>query len=198
MSAKHQLIRSLVAVCVLAALGTLKIYAGVPIASLPFTIYDDKDSTNNHYIASGWIGHVNGVKMNESCTNNPHGGKTCYRFEYSEPDNWAGVVWQYPVNDWGDLLGGWNLTGAKELVFWARGEKGGETVTFKFGILGADKTYSDSSGGELDNVKLTANWKEYHIDLTGKDMSCIKTGFAWTTIGQGQPVVFYLDDIQYK
>jgi hypothetical protein len=52
-------------------------------------------------------------------------------------DQWGGVVWQHPANDWGDANGGFNLTGAKKLTFWARGEKGGEKVSFEFGLLGA-------------------------------------------------------------
>jgi hypothetical protein len=51
----------------------------------------------------------------------------------------GGVVWQSPAGDWGEKPGGWNLTGAKRLVFKARGAKGGETLGFQFGLLGKDK-----------------------------------------------------------
>ena len=71
-------------------------------------------------------------------------------------------------------------------------------MTFKFGILGADKKYPDSAGDELDDVKLTADWKEYDIDLAGKDLTRIKTGFVWTVTGQGRPVAFFLDDIRFE
>lgn len=167
-------------------------------AKLPFTVFDEKGSPNNHYIASGWMGNAKGIKMDDGCTNNPHAGKTCLRVEYSEAGDWAGVVWQDPANDWGELPGGWNLTGAKKLKFWARGEKGGESVTFKFGILGADKKVSDTATGESDGAKLTKEWQEITIDLTDKDLTRIKTGFVWTLPGQGAPVVFYLDDIRFE
>jgi len=36
------------------------------------------------------------------------------------------------------------------------------------------------------------------IDLSGKDLSRIKTGFVWIATGQGAPIDFYLDDIQYE
>jgi hypothetical protein len=201
MRRNSQLICKVVAGCVFAGL-----WAGVraveaPYAKavqLPFIVYDEKGSTNNHYIPSGWMGNTRGIRMDEGCTNRPHAGMTCLRFEYSEAGDWAGVVWQDPVNDWGDQAGGWNLAGAKRLAFWARGENGGETVTFKFGILGSDKKYPDSAGGELDDVKLTKAWKEYSIDLAGKDLSRIKTGFVWVLRGQGQPVTFYLDDIRFE
>jgi len=164
----------------------------------PLTVYDDQDSTNNHYIPAGWMGNTAAIKMDIGYTTNPHGGKTCMRFEYSAADNWGGVVWQDRANDWGDQPGGGILTGHKKLTFWARGDKGGETVDFKFGILGSDKKYSDSATGETGDVQLTKEWKKYVIDLTGKDLSRIKTGFVWTLAGQGSPVVFFLDDIRYE
>jgi hypothetical protein len=165
---------------------------------LPFTVFDEKGSTNNHYIPSGWMGNTKGIKLDDGCTSNPHGGKTCLRFEYSEAGEWAGVVWQDPANDWGDQPGGWNFTGATKLKFWARGDKGGETVTFKFGVLGSDKKYFDTGAGEASAVRLTKEWQEYTIDLAGKDLTRIKTGFVWTLAGQGSPVVFFLDDIRFE
>ena len=165
---------------------------------LPFTVYEEKGSPNNHYIPSGWMGNTKGTKMDDGCTSSPHGGKTCLRVEYSEAADWSGIVWQDPANDWGDQAGGFNLTGAKKLSFWARGEKGGEVVSFKLGILGSDKKYSDSATGEASGLKLTKEWTEYTIDLSGKDLTRIKTGFVWSLAGQGAPVVFYLDDIRYE
>jgi hypothetical protein len=193
----------LVMVCVLGGLcasvqTTRAEDAPAATAKLPFTVFDEKGSTNNHYIASGWMGNTQGIKLDEGCMVNPHGGNTCIRVEYSESGNWAGVVWQDPANDWGDQPGGWNLTGAKKLKFWARGDKGGEAVTFKFGVLGSDKKNFDSATGENGPVKLTKEWQEYSIDLSGKDLRRIKTGFVWTLAGQGSPVVFFLDDIRFE
>jgi len=164
----------------------------------PFFIYDDKGSTNNHFVPSGWMGSTGSIQADDGCTNNPHTGGTCLRFAYNAPDQWGGVVWQDPVNDWGDVPGGWNLTGAKKLSFWGRGEKGGEIVSFKFGVLGPDKKYSDSATGESTDLKLTRHWTIYTIDLTGKNLTRVKTGFVWTLSGQGHPVIFYLDDIRYE
>ncbi len=204
MKTNPQLIRGMVVALFLAGLG-----AGVPAlraedapaakaVKLPFTVYDEKGGANNHYIPSGWMGNTKGTKLDEGCTNNPHGGKCCLRIEYSEAGDWAGIVWQDPVSDWGDQPGGFNLTGAKKLKFWARGNKGGETVNFKFGILGADKKYPDSATGETGSLTLTPEWKEYAVELEGKDLTRIKTGFVWTLAGQGSPVVFFLDDIRFE
>ncbi len=164
-------------------------------AQLPLELVSEDGDTP--YVPSGYMGNTGAIKMSES-TVNPHSGKTALKVEYTANDNWAGVVWQSPANDWGDAPGGWNLTGAKKLTFWARGEKGGEGVTFSYGLIGKDKKYSDSGKGETGKVQLTTDWKQYSIDLTGQDLSRIKTGFCWVVAANGQPVTFYLDDIRYE
>lgn len=167
-------------------------------ATLPFYVYENQSSRTNHYTPSGWMGKAAAIKMNPGWKENPHSPPTCLQFQFTAAADWAGVVWQDPVNDWGDSDGGWNLTGAKKLVFWARGEAGGETVSFKFGLLGSDKKFFDSASGGLDGVALTKEWKEYAIDLTYQNLARIKTGFCWTVAGQGHPVTFYLDDIRFE
>jgi len=165
-------------------------------AVLPLVIYAENGDPQP-YIPSGYMGTTAAIKMNPACTVQPHSGKTCLQADYTYIDNWGGVVWQNPVNDWGKLPGGYDLTGAKTLSFWARGDQGGEVVTFLYGLLGADAAYSDSSTGKVV-ATLTKDWKQYTISLTGKDLSQIKTGFAWTLAAPGKSVRFYLDDIQYQ
>jgi len=172
--------------------------AAAPTAALPFVVYDEGDRTGLTYVPSGYMGNTGAIKIDERCTTNPHSGKTCMQVQYTARDNWGGVVWQSPANDWGDKPGGKNLTGAKRLSFWARGEKGGEVVTFLCGLLGKDKAFPDSVQEKLDKVTLDKEWKQYTIDLKGKDLTRIKTGFAWTLAASGSPVTFYLDDIKYE
>ncbi|HTV40782.1 MAG TPA: hypothetical protein VMF08_09415 [Candidatus Sulfotelmatobacter sp.] len=201
MRVNYQIICNAVVVCVFFTFGGGAYAGDVPTGApvpLPFTVYTEKGDTNNHYIPSGWMGNMKGIRMDEGWPAKSPGGNTCCRFEYSEPGDWAGIAWQDSANDWGDRPGGWNLTGAKKLTFWARGENGGERVTFKFGIIGSEKKYRDSSEGEIDNLKLTKRWKRYSIKVSGKDLSRIKTGFAWALNGQGQRVVFYLADIKFE
>ena len=165
-------------------------------ATLPLVLYAE-DSNPQPYIPSGYMGTTAAIKMDPACTASPHSGKTCLQVDYMYIDNWGGVVWQDPANDWGKLPGGYDLTGAKTLSFWARGDQGGEVVTFLYGLLGAEAAYPDSSTGKVQ-ATLTKDWKQYTIDLSGKDLSDIKTGFAWTLAAPGKSVRFYLDDIQYQ
>ena len=131
------------------------------------------------------MGNAKAIKMDPaSASNHPHAGKTCLRAEFAEAQGWGGVVWQSPANDWGDRPGGFDLTGAKRLTFWARGADGGEAVSFEFGILPRAKKFPDTAKGSLGKVKLGADWKQYRIDLEGKDLSRIKTGFVWVVAGR--------------
>ena len=51
------------------------------------------------------------------------------RVEFQGSQGWGGVVWQSPAGDWGDRPGGYDLTGAKRISFWARGDEGDEVYT---------------------------------------------------------------------
>ncbi len=115
---------------------------------------------------------------------------------FSASDGWGGVLWQSPANDWGDRDGGLDLTGATTLEFWARGENGGEIVTFQVGGL-EGKPFSDSFKAQKREVSLTKNWARYRIALDGLDLSRTKTAFGWIVAPKGDPVTFYLDDVQF-
>lgn len=167
-------------------------------ATLPFYVYENGSSPKNHYIPAGWMGKTSAIKMNLGWVENPHSAPSCMQFQFNSDAEWGGIIWQDPADDWGDRDGGWNLAGATKLVFWARGEKGGEAVSFKFGVLGRDKKFFDFASGGLEGVTLTKEWKEYTIDLTNQNLARIKTGFGWSLAGQGQPVTFYLDDIRFE
>ncbi len=165
-------------------------------ATLPLTVY--AESGDDAYVPAGYMGNAAAIKMDTGWETNPHSGKTCIKASYTASDNWGGVVWQSPANDWGDLPGGWDLSGARQLSFWARGDKGGEIVNFSFGLIAKDKKYPDSASNQLEKVRLTNEWNHYTIYLKGQDLSAIKTGFVWTLAPTGAPVTFYLDDIRYE
>jgi len=185
--------------CDEAALAGVKIQTEVPTPAAPppkMVIYADGMSSFP-YTPSGWMGNQKAIRLDEKCMTNPHEGETCMKLQYLAPDQWGGVIWQNPTNDWGDKPGGYNLTGATAITFWARGESGGEKVKFVFGVIKPEKRYFDTANAELE-IELTNEWARYSIDLTGKNLTRIKTGFGWTVAGQGKVVTFYLDDIQYE
>jgi hypothetical protein len=168
-----------------------------------FPVYTDARSPDNHYIPAGYMGDFSDVKIEGACFDNPHSGTTCIKITYtnavSNGARWVGVYWQSPANNWGDKKGGFDLTGAKKLTFWARGAKGGERIE-EFKLGGLTGLYPDSDIAGIGPVLLTPEWKQYEIDLNGKDMSYISGGFCWSTNIDVNPdgAVFYLDDIKYE
>ncbi|RLD18990.1 MAG: hypothetical protein DRI36_00080 [Caldiserica bacterium] len=175
-------------------------YKGYAV-QFPFYVYKDRTYRGNHYIPSGWMGDYGDIKLNENCRENPYSGKTCIKIVYtakkSQGAGWAGIYWQNPANNWGTVKGGYDLTGSKKLVFYARGEKGGEVAEFKMG--GIQGEYSDTDMATTGPIVLSKKWRKYEIDLTGLDLSYISGGFCWVTSSQDNPegCTIYLDEIVY-
>ena len=150
------------------------------------------------YQPTGWLGDAKAMTLETKSTENPHSGKTCIRVDFNgATGNLAGIVWQNPRNNWGSLPGGYNLSGAKSLTFWARGASGGEHLNFGYGMVGKDKQYPDSSTATLRGITLGKDWQQYSINLAGRDLSCIISGFFWTAVDMDKPITFFLDDIEY-
>ncbi len=161
---------------------------------MPCKVYGD--GVQAFWYPSGYMGQTQSLKVNENCKENPHSGATCLKIAYTARNGWAGIFWQNPPNDWGDKAGGANLSKAHTLVFWARGEKGGEKVSFWMGGL-KGKKFSDTAAAKLENIVLKKTWTRYRIPLDGQDLSCIKTGFGFNLANDGEPFAFYVDDIEY-
>ncbi|MFH0826856.1 MAG: hypothetical protein V1923_03090 [Candidatus Omnitrophota bacterium] len=168
-----------------------------------FVVYADKNSRENHYIPSGWMGDYGDIKLNDQVMQNPQSGTTCMQISYSakkaQGQGWAGIYWQNPANNWGTKKGGFDLTGMTKVTFWARGEKGGEAIQ-KFIVGGIKGTYADTANIEIGPIELTNAWKQYTINITGKDLSYISGGFGWVTTADLNPdgCTFYLDNIRFE
>ena len=185
-------------------------------------VYHDFGDTNNHFTQKALMfGKDESLvhDMNENWTDDPHAGRSCIRCEQVlREGDWGG--WLF-LNGWlpegsdvpqlndGSMPGqGLDLRGAQRLSFWARGEKGGERVEFitcGFGYDGPKSVnvdYPDSCPKQtLGTVKLTDSWKEYTIDLRGRDLSSIALGFGYVLAGKSTNAglnVFYLDDIRFE
>ncbi|MFH0855268.1 MAG: hypothetical protein V1869_01945 [Candidatus Omnitrophota bacterium] len=171
--------------------------------SKEFTVYSDKNAKVNHYIPSGWMGDYGDIKMNDQSADNPKSGATSIQFIYSgkksQGQGWAGVYWQNPANNWGNKKGGFDLSGMNKLTFWARGAKGGEVIQ-KVMVGGIKGTYPDTAMVEMGPIELTDAWKQYTVNLSGKDISYINGGFGWTTTADLNPegATFYIDDIKFE
>jgi hypothetical protein len=173
-----------------------------PEVSCPFFIYADWGSDLNHYVPEGWMGDISDIKFDDN-----------YRLDSKRPNviqitytpggsnQWAGIYWwDPPGGNFGEKDGGFDLSCATKLTFWARGEIGGEKGEFKVG--GIKDTYQDSLQPAFSTgpITLTNEWVQYTLDLTGKDLRHIIGGFVWVTNKPSNPngATIYLDDIMFE
>lgn len=171
-----------------------------------FYVYKDKDSSDNHFIPSGKMGDVNDLFIEDGMVNPQRAGKSqnylknylkiSYSALNSYGQGWAGVYWQNPANNWGEIVqAGYDLSGARRLTFWARGENGGEEIECKIG--GIQGVYGDSSEAVTSGkIQLTGDWKKYTLDLSGKELSYVIGGFCFVVNPPAK--TFYLDEIRYE
>jgi hypothetical protein len=157
--------------------------ASRPKACLPFALGDP-------FFASGYMGDQSAVRTRTE--------GTTMHVDFQKSGSWAGLVWQSPANDWGKKPGGLDFTGATTLSFRARGAKGGERVTFGFGIIDSKAKFADSAKAELKNLPLSAEWKTFRIPLAGKDLSQVKSGFYWVAACQEETISFSVADVRYE
>lgn len=170
---------------------------------VPFFVYDDFGSQNNHYVPTGWMGDVADLKMDMACTTVKYRGNYSIKIVYAPNQKaikqWVGVYWQNPANNWGDKKGGYNLTGAKKIVFFAKGERGNEVLS-EVKIGGISGVFADTDVAWIKNIKLTNEWKEYKINVSESDLSSIAGGFCVVFSKKDNPggCTVYLDEIRYE
>jgi len=185
-----------------------------------FDVYTDAGSGGNHFpvMAKMWgYGSYDMIEMDECFADarQLHQNSATYikaTFRPQSGNSWGGFYFmngiflsntEEPQQNWGDCTNaGFNLIGATKLTFFARGEKGGEQVEFFVGGIGwPDKPYRESLPKiSTGYVTLSKEWKQYTIDLTGKDLRYVLSGFGWVTNAPrnlGQEITFYIDDIRF-
>ncbi|MGB5193764.1 MAG: glycoside hydrolase family 2 TIM barrel-domain containing protein, partial [Polyangiales bacterium] len=164
---------------------------------MPFYVYRD-GFEGMPWAPSGWMGATEQLTMDGDHADNPHEGKACIKMHFvGEPGTWVGVAWQHPANNWGEQEGGYDLSGAKYLELWARGEFGVETLNLGVGLIGQDKAHPDSGKTTVEDIQLEKEWKRYRIRLKKLDLSSIKTGFVVVLTGRRPDTTVYLDSIRF-
>lgn len=155
--------------------------------AVPFEVSAD-------FIPAGYMGdHGDITQTADDCPDRPdEAAGACYTVEYAAEggNGWAGVVWQYPQDNWG-ALPGLCVEGATKVVFQAKGAAGGEAVGF------------GAAGGQTaGDLILTDEWASYEITLppnyneSGENGGVV-AGFSWSAGAAGGPLTFYIDDIRW-
>jgi hypothetical protein len=165
----------------------------------PLYVYADWGSDLNHYTPAGFMGDTDNIDLDDNYqldSERPNVIQIIYTPGGSQ--GWAGIYWwDPPDSDWGKVDGGFDLSCATKLAFWAKGENGGEKAEFKVGGLKGDYQDSLQPAETTGPIVLTENWIEYSIDLAGKDLSHIIGGFVWVTNDTNGGTI-YLDDIIFE
>ena len=162
-----------------------------------FWVYSDGGAPTNHYGLS-YMGVYTDVQMEAFYTATVHSGSTAIRVTYTASETtglrWGGGAWLDPEGNWSGASGGFYLQGATELVFWAKGERGGELVEFGMGGVPEDAPARSLA------VRLTDRWQRYAIPLHGLNLDRVVEGFYWAANCDNNPggVIFYLDDVHYR
>jgi len=172
-----------------------KIKFKVPKARLPFYIY--KDNEDLPYLPSAYMGNYKALNIDLAQNKEVHSGNTAIKITYSEESGWYGIGFVDPANDWGDILGGYNISGAKTFSFWAKSKFSGVVVKLGFGLIDSDKPFPDSAK-KSEEITLTSEWKKYSIKVKREDLSCIRSGLVMFASSYGYPQTIYIDDVVFE
>ena len=167
----------------------------VPKAKLPFYVYKDNEDTP--YFPSAYMGNHKSIAVDLNNKQQVYSGKSSIKISYKANHDWYGIGFVDPVNDWGTILGGYDISGAKTFSFWAKASKKNVVATIGFGLIGKDKPFPDTAKKSIE-IKLKTKWKKYTINLKKLDLSCIRSGLVLFSSSYGSPQDIYLDDVVFE
>lgn len=167
----------------------------VPKATLPFYVY--KDGEDMPYFPSAYMGNYKALEVVTKSKTDIHSGSASLKISYNQVYDWYGIGLVDPADDWGDILGGYDISGAETFSFWAKASDKNITATIGFGLIGKDKPYPDTAKKSIE-VKLSTKWKRYTIKLKKLDMSCIRSGLVIFSSGSGSNHDIYFDNVVFE
>jgi len=167
----------------------------VPKIELPFYVYQDND--NLPFTPSGHMGNYKAMEVDLNHQEDVHSGNTAIKIRYNARNDWYGVGFVDPANDWGDILGGYDLSGAKTFSFWAKAGDDNVKATIGFGLIGKDKPFPDTAKKSKEII-LNTEWKKYTIKIKKLDLSCIRSGLVVFSSSNGFTQDIYIDDVVFE
>lgn len=163
--------------------------------TLPFYVYND--GPNMPYSPSAIMGNFEHVEVDTKNNEQILSGENALKISYNAPGDWFGVGLVDPPNDWGEILGGYDISGAKKFSFWAKADTDELITTIGFGLVGKDKPFPDSAVTSVE-ITLTNKWKRYSINIKKLNLSCIRSGLVVVAKGKGYRYSIWLDDIVFE
>ncbi|MDG1728808.1 MAG: glycoside hydrolase family 2 TIM barrel-domain containing protein [Algibacter sp.] len=167
----------------------------VPKVNLPFYVY--KDVENEPYTASAFMGNYKVMTVDSQHKSDKHSGKAALKISYNQEYDWYGLGLVNPANDWGDILGGYDVSGAKRFSFWAKSSKNNVVATIGFGLIGKDKPYPDTAKKSKE-IKLSTKWEKYSFSVKKLDLSCIRSGLTIFSSSYRSRQDIFIDDVVFE
>lgn len=167
----------------------------VPRVELPFSVY--KDNEYLPYVLSAYMGNYKLIDVDLNHAETVKEGSTAIKISFKGENEWYGVGFVDPANDWGDILGGYNISGATTFSFWVKASYQNLKIKVGFGLIESDKPFPDTSK-EIIDVTLSDEWKKYTIKTKRLDLSCIRSGFVLFANGGGMTHQIFIDEIVFE
>ena len=128
-------------------------------------------------------------------------------FDLEQPPHWAGLVVPVKQDYWGETPApgaGLDLSKAKKLIFWAKGESGGEQIQVKAAFI-SNQPYGDSAEIPIVSdewLTLTKDWQKHEIVIAdSSQLKRVITPFAIIANeahNASGKIVIYVDEIYYE
>lgn len=140
----------------------------------------------------------------------PHEGTTCAKFDIhlQAEFQWVGLAVTGPNYQQArsglafDLKGAFDLSKARRLVFWARGERGNEYVQVKVAVFaGVPNGDSAQIPAATRWIPLTTVWTRYELELAGMNLTRVVSPFVFVVDKAHNPggaVTFYVGDVYFE
>lgn len=170
----------------------------VPKAKFPFYVY--KDGSDMPYFPTAYMGGMKHINVNLKNKEDTRDGSEVFELKYESDEGWYGLGLVNPINNWGDVQGGYDLRGAKTFSFWAKATKDGLKAEIGFGLIGKDKDYPDTAKVTKE-IKLSTKWKKFTFKLKKEDLSCIRSGLVIFSTGHwsyGSTHSIFFDDVVFE
>ena len=168
----------------------------VPKVALPFYVYQDGGELP--YYASGYMGNYQVMSVDLNNTEEVYAGETAIKIHYAAEANWYGLAFVDPANDWGEILGGYNISEAKTFSFWAKSGDFAVKATIGFGLIDDNKPFPDTDKKAIE-VELTSEWQKFTIKTKKLDLSCIRSGLVIFSSGNGFDAHdIYIDEVVFE
>lgn len=160
------------------------------LQTMPFAI-DDRYVPSG-YMGASWTLTGSGIASpNGACAGSGH------KFVFNPPQSntWAGVAWQYPDNNWGELPGLQIMPGGESVDFYAWSDTPGTVLDFFVGTEG-----SDGFSVGLADVELPLEPTFFSIPISDIPYEDVTIPFGWTVSNNPTTTMvreIYISDLRW-